>query len=79
MKIYLNKSRKKDEKVSRYWINYYYAAACALFNPRSINGKNPPEKISYAQGEWNFLTLILKNLLYFWKRKPWKKNKNKNK
>ena len=32
------------------------------------------EKISYTSGKWKFPTLILKNFLYFVKRKPRKKS-----
>ena len=39
-----------------------------LFSPTSKNRKFL-QKISHAQGKWNFLILILKNFLYFLKRK----------
>ena len=36
---------------------------------KKIKKKVRPEKISYLLGKWNFLTPILKNVLYFFKRK----------
>ena len=46
--------------------------------PSSKNKKIHPEKIFYTPGKWNFLTLILKDFLYFLKKnlflyfKKWK-------
>ena len=34
----------------------------------SSKKENPPKKISYTLGKWNFLALILRNFLYFLKR-----------
>ena len=39
-----------------------------FLSPNSKNKKNPPEKNSLYLGKWNFLALILRNLLYFLKR-----------
>ena len=40
----------------------YYGATSALLGPSSKSKKNPPRKTKW---KWNFLTLILKNFLYF--------------
>ena len=37
--------------------------------PKLAKPRNIFKKISYTPGKWNFLALIMKNFLYFFKRK----------
>ena len=46
--------------------------------PSSRTKNNPPHKISYTPRQWNFLTLILKKFLYFFKRKLFLYFRNRN-
>ena len=39
------------------------------FSIQAWKKKSNPVKVSYISGKWNFLTLVLKNVLHFLKRK----------
>ena len=49
---------------------FSYISRNGTFQPKLENNKKiHRKKISFASGKWNFLTLILKNFLYFLERK----------
>ena len=73
MKIYLNKSRKKDEKVSRYWIKYYLCSYLCTFQPKIEKRKESARENFLCSGRMKLSNSNIKKFVIFLETKTLKK------